>query len=335
METSTRPNAQNVAHRLVDAYYALPDPALLSQGDLLSCEALKANLPKAHKIDPCKDAYPYFFSNYAYGIILNADCDLFAKNGRKPKVKCMQVAAVVEASAHIQNLLLQVSSEDHYKTRLIDEKTYSAVVRKFQSLINNQEKIYFYLPENWNIGFKSAHLVRLDTSVSFQINDTAKYKAIIDSRIPATLEEPYKSKLGENFANLFDRTGLTDVDDQMGARYEEWLQQELEKYFVRVPDWIYRRAIPEVKKLASETNVESEDYGNKLVEIIAKHGKQEKYEFEDIPAFRSVKKVIENKVDAKTAEQMLKSLISDAAFKNAFSVLASMQTEKENANSAE
>jgi len=312
---------QNIAHQLVDSFYTLPEQMCLSQGDILSCEKLKENLPKHHHIDPCKDAYPYFFSNYSHAIILNADCDIFAKDGRKAKVKCIQIAAVVEASQYIKSLLLQVSNADHYKTRLIDEKNYSSVVNKFQSLINNQEKTYFYLPENWNIGFKSAHIARLDTSISLQINSVEKYKAIQESRISATLQEPYKSKIGENYANLFDRTGLTDVQDHLGEDYELWLSREMEKYFIKVPDWIYRRAIKDVKLLADQLGSESADYENRLIEVISSYASQEKYEFEDLPAFRALKKIIEAKMDSRSAEQTLKQISKDQSINQAFAIV--------------
>ena len=166
----------NIAHQLVSACYTQNERGILSQGDLISLEKLRSNFIAAFQFDLCKELYPYFFTNYSYGIVLNADCDIFLKEGRRTKVKCVQIAAVVEASEYIKNLLLKVSNEDHHLTRLIDEKTYFSVVRKFESLINNQEKLFFYLPENLNIGFRSAHLVRLDTSVSIQINDNEKVR---------------------------------------------------------------------------------------------------------------------------------------------------------------
>ena len=314
-------SVQNVAHQLVASFYTLPEKDILSQGDILSIEKLKEYLPSAHENDPCEKVYPYFFSNYSHGIILNADCDIYRKDGRSPKVKCIQIAAVVEGSDHIQRLLKKVSKNEHYLTKLIDEDTFRNVTNKFESLINNQEKLYFYLPESWDRGFKTAHLVRLDTSVSIQIDTAEKYSAILKSRTNATIQEPYKSKLGENFSALFDRTGLTDAQDHLNSDYESWLMQEMQKYFIPIQGWIYRRAIKDVKVLANKYGADSEEYQKELPELLRRHSMQQKHSFEELPAYQSIKKILENRVGPAKAPDVIKAIFDDADVKSAFSEL--------------
>ena len=171
--------------------------------------------------------HPYFFKNYPYCVLLNSDCDLVFEGDRKPKVKCVQLAAVVDGFEYIKDLLLRVSNKVHYETRLIDMRTYGKVVSKFQKLINQQEKL-FYLPECSTVGFDAAHVVRLDTSVSLQIDTKEKYQALLTARLKLRLNEPYKSKLGENFSNLYNRIGLADVKDLLEQDYSVWLEQEMD-----------------------------------------------------------------------------------------------------------
>lgn len=324
---SSASQGQNVAHQLVSAYYKQPEKEVLSQGDIISLERLKANFIESLDFNLAEQAYPYFFANYNYAIILNADCDIYVKDARRAKVRCVQLAAVVEASDHIKTLLKKVANDDHYLTRIIDEKTYYAVVRKFESLINNQEKLYFYLPENQNINFKSAHLVRLDTSISIQVNDSdleraqKKYHSVVKSRIQATLNEPYKSKLGENYASLFDRTGLTDAKDHLDDDYDEWVKQEMFKYFIAVDDAVYRRAHKEVKSLALSVGSNSSEYASKLEEIIVKHSVKPESEFGDLPAFQALKKIIEGRTKATVADGIIKNIQSDPILKSAFETL--------------
>jgi hypothetical protein len=317
----------NIPHLLVSEFYRAPDRTLLSQGDILSCELLKKNLPQVHEKNVCSEVYPYFFDHYSYAIVLNADCDIFRSKSRPVKVRCLQIAAVVEASEYIKNLLLEVSNEVHYKTRLIDNKTYGEVVRKFESLINQQEKLYFYLPENLNIGFKTAHLARLDTSISIQIDDEKKYNSILQSRIEASISEPFKSKLGENFATLFDRTGLTDVKDILEDKYTLWRTKELEKYFMKVPVPIYRRSIKEALDLAAASNPDSPEYVKKLTDIVTSHNKKTpKDDVEDLPAFLALRKILSNKMKPDALEQTLSNIASDAVLNEAFMKLLELES---------
>ena len=319
----------NVAHQLVAKFYSPPD-RILSQGDIISLEALKDHFQTSMGFNLADQLYPYFFANYSYAIVLNADCDIVQEENRKPKVKCVQLAAVVEASPHIKKLLQKVSNKDHYFTRIIDEKTFRDVVRQFEKLINNQEKLYFYLPQNLNIGFNSAYLVRLDTSVSIQLTDDdeqraqSKYQAFIKSR-KVTLIEPYKSKLGESFASLFDRTGLTDAKDLLQEKYDAWVKSEMLKYFVAVDDDIYRRACTEIKALATEVGTESPAYADRLPALLEKH-KSPSGEFQNLPIFEAIKKIVEARTKATVAPEILKNILSDEAVTAAFKKLQMVES---------
>lgn len=316
----------NVAHQLIDKFYTAPDAKLLSQGDILCCEKLSANLIGAHAENVTKDVYPYFFGKYKYAIVLNADCDLFSNDeDRSPKIKCMQIAAVEEASEHIKSLL-QIN-QTYFKTRLIDEKRYEKVATKFESLINQQEKVYFYIPENLNIGFKSAYVARLDTSVSVQINSKDKYAAILKSRLPASVDEPYKSKLGEKIAELFDRTGLTDVQDILDD-YVGWRTAELQKYFLTVKDYIYRRAKKDALTLANSMSADDPGYASKLAAIIEKHSEQPKEDFEDLPAYRALKRIITGRLAGKAGVECLNNIMNDNDIKSAFISLNELADEE-------
>jgi hypothetical protein len=320
------PKLANEVKKLVDEFYKAPE-AGLCQGDLLSCEKLKELLPPCHEKDPLKEVYPYFFTNYSHCIILNSDCDIVFENDRRPKVRCAQLAAVVDGFEYVKDILLKVSNKVHYETRLIDMRTYGKVVTKFQKLINQQEKL-FYLPESSALGFNAAHVVRLDTSISIQIDTKDKYDALVKSRLPLRLNEPYKSKLGENFSNLYNRIGLTDVKDILGSEYSTWLEQEMDQYFIRVNEWAYRRSIKEVKEIAQKFDSETSEYMNQLLAVLEKHGQEPVYDFEDLPAFQSIKRIIKGRCPS-IADAVLKNIQSDAVIRDALQTLLDIRTLQE------
>jgi hypothetical protein len=233
--------------KLINSVYRTPHATQLNQGDLISFPILIEKLTPHNKKNLQTEVYPYFSENYQYGIVLNSDCDIVFEKNRRPKVKSVQIAAVVEASEHIKKML---GKQEHHDFGIIDEKTYGTVTARFESLINNQEKLYFYLPANEAINFIGAYIVRLDTSISLQIDTIEKYRAFIDSRLSASLEDPFKAKLGENFASLFDRIGTDDVEEILGeADYTKWLTAELERYFIPIKDDIYKRAIVKIRQI--------------------------------------------------------------------------------------
>lgn len=288
---------QSPEDRLNARVYETPNPALLSQGDILKFSLLKEKLTPHNSSDLETEVYPYFLKNYQYGVILNSNCDLVLEKNRPLKVRCIQIAAVVEASDYMKKML---GKEEHHTYQVIDEKTYGNVIFQFEDLVNNQHKLYFYLPASEQIGFNSAYVVRLDTSVALQGDTSDKYQAFLDSRI-ATLKDPFNSKLGEKFAALFDRIGTDDYEEILGEdAFDEWKTKELRKYFTPVKDDIYKRSIGEIKKLARD----DEERASKVKAILAANAKPTRERYVHHRALAEIEKALGSLPPPKRQEVM-------------------------------
>lgn len=297
-----------IAHQLVASYYE-PPSSVLSQGDLVSLDELPKRLPPRPGLSGVvDDVYPYFFSRYPHGIVLNADCDIVWEGDRTPKVSCVQLAAVVPAWEHVVRLLnREVAGTCNLTDGFLPERHYKRALRKFESLINNQEKYLFYLPSNLNIGLETPHVVRLDTSVAFRLDDRAAYDAFLESRLFATLKEPYKSKLGENFAALFDRTGLADARDVMGESYSAWLEAEMRQFCVPLKNEIYDAAIVDIRKLDRD-DLGEEEYTSAVEGILESVAETQRKPSGSSGPLEELRQILEKSCKAGAVGKILKAV---------------------------
>ena len=137
------------------------------------------------------------------------------------------------------------------------------------------------------------------------------------------MKEPYKSKLGENFASLFDRTGLTDAKDHLVEDYDSWIKQEMLKYFIAIDDSMYRRVRAEAKKMALEFGAYSPEYATQLEQLLVKFKNPSAEQYDDLPIVQSIKRIIEARTKATVAPEIMKNLLSDQAIKAALDTLQS------------
>lgn len=293
---------------LIELYYQTPESDVLSQGDLVSLEMLEKNLaPEREGQKSIADVYPYFFTNYAYGVIVNADCDIYWKDGRKPKVNCVTLAAVVKASERLNIEFKEILSEEKLKNIIVSKDDYQKIMNKFEKLVNNQDKLYFYLPEDRNCELTFPFVVRLDTSVSLLIEHKRSYDAFLKSRLQITIKEPYKSKLGENYAALYDRTGLTDVKDILKEKYCDWLDEELKKYCIPLENQVYKLT----KKRIKDENIdelEGEEYMDKIVSVVEEVQAQIDSGIKGSEVYQEIEKIVKNKTKDSIAERIMKEI---------------------------
>lgn len=305
----TTSSGGQVATRLVDAYYETPHETLLAQGDLVYLPSLARNLePVRGTKSIVGEVYPYFFGRYDYAIVLNANCDIASENSREPKVSCVQLAAVVRATDHVPRSIRKYLPTHEDGHTFISKSNYDRAFEKLGRIVNCQEKTYFYLPKNRNVDIEVPLLVRLDTSVSFRIDDAKSYRSFLQSRL-VTLRTPYKSKLGEKFADLFSRTGLDDVRDLV-EDYLHWLDLELGQYCIPLPDTTYERAQPELSNLAK---LDEKARETRLVEIVK--AAKEAADKQEHPAITEIRKIVNNAVKPKIAETIMQRVERSAIFK--------------------
>lgn len=306
----------NISNALIAKFYDSQESTFLSQGDLISTETLRNNLNSIADEKVEESVYPYFFAKYKYSVIVNADCDIFREeNGREPKIVCIQMAAVVPALPIISKIFQKLAPEG-LSVSFVPEKRKNNLINAFEKLINQNEKLYFYLPANRNIGFEQAHIARLDTSVSFRVQSNEYYNAVLNSRIGLSVQEPFKSKLGENFAALFDRTGLPEVKTTVRDQYPTWLERELKSYFVILPDEVYRRSIRSLKAARKQYS-DDNTYAIEAKKIIQETAGEVKQDIDTHPAMKELAKILENKCP-RQSEVILSEIRSNAVINKYF-----------------
>lgn len=224
-----------LSDRFSKIFYSQKAEKSLRQGDLIDLAQFVKSYGSSNKSNrtELKELYPYFFSNYEFGVIITQCCDLEAKDGRF-NVDCLQIAAIQPFGIVLNSQLKkhgQLDSDGKLNSGKDkkDGDTLRSILTKVISFFNHNTKLTFYYPPIKKLKFEAA--VRLDVSISLK---TECYNDIKNSRV-TTVTSDYRSKLAWKLSDLYGRIGIEEYKDVLNIK-----KADLES---AATDWLYKEVI--------------------------------------------------------------------------------------------
>ncbi|KAB2911414.1 MAG: hypothetical protein F9K29_22585 [Hyphomicrobiaceae bacterium] len=192
----------------------------LQQGDVLK------RTPDLDAI--VRQYHPYYGEkkDYTHFLVITQSCDLVRRNGKPCDCPYINLSVVRplhavlerEAAMYQRNPLLR-------RAGAVSKKNRGRIHSFVERLLNNNEKEYFYLHEEPQVGlYSSCAFLRL----SIAIRSNEHYEVCHAARV-ATLSSEFRPKLGWLLGNIYSRVGT-----------EDWESSALEKEISTILDGTLR-----------------------------------------------------------------------------------------------
>ena len=217
-------------------YKENPSGEHLCQGDILTkTDQLNGVLKKYFS--------HYVKSEYTHFIVLTQSCDL-VKRGSENKCNSRYITlAAVRSLYTATNRIIEHIAEKrffHNDKIFCNSKHKDSLKSKVASLINNQDKDYFFLKSSPIHGLYEDSCAFLHLSIAIKIEH---YDCCLSSKI-LELKDNFQSRLGWMVGNIYSRVGTEDyvpaaVPDK--ASFMKFIDEILERNIVWVPASSYSR----------------------------------------------------------------------------------------------
>jgi hypothetical protein len=244
--------------------YQEPDKNCLYQGDIL-CRS-----PELDKI--LGEFHPYYKSkaDYRYFMVITQTCDLVRRQGSNCGAHHVELCAVRPVEAVIENEAARHQEWWQQPTHILSTSAYDHLKLFLESLLDNNQKNYFYLHEDQSLGISGKYCAYLTLSIAISHQH---YDGCLASKI-AQLKEPFQAKLGWLIGHIYNRVGTTEWNEAnpeqgVGKTAGAMIKSQLEI----IPDRKITEALAELRKTGTPLDKRSPDEISKVVQshkIVAK-----------------------------------------------------------------
>jgi len=182
-------------------YTSKLDDKNLKQGDLLY------RTPEIESL--LKQIHPYYLKkSFQYFIVLTQSCDLVLRKGKKCTAKYISLAAVLPFDK-----VIKIETSKYQKDKIeelfsvFDKSQRTYLYNFIDSLLNNNQKEFFYLHEDNELGLPECCCAVLRLSIAIRANE--HYDICLKAKF-LELETEFRAKLGWLIGNIYSRVGTKD-----------------------------------------------------------------------------------------------------------------------------
>ena len=219
---TTHDGSDNAEQESIHFTYKLKAGKDLEQGDILEKnEEIKKVLEKVHP--------HYLKKDYSHLMVVSQSCDLVIRNENKCNTPYITLVAVRPIETALERMLLKHQKSELCRKGNICSTRHKGKIAEFiLSLLNNNNKEYFYLHEEPFFGFLNNSCAFLKLPISIRAAD--HYDKCKQARV-ITLRDEFKAKLGYLLGDIYARIATRDWDKPNAGKVKD-------NYMGSICDWV-------------------------------------------------------------------------------------------------